>query len=114
MANDGPIQWADWMQYETASRGFYEKRALEAQKASVEFSKLLITNLILINAGALIALPATAAFIGVQSSAAPAQKMLVVGAPAVLYVVGLIAGLVCALATYRDAARVRPRNCPSP
>ena len=95
-----PISWADWNRWEIAIRDFHEKRALEAQKASTEFSKLVITNLSLINAGGLLALPATATFIGVPST--PAEKFNFVGIPAILYIAGLFCGLLCGYVTYRN------------
>jgi hypothetical protein len=96
------ISWGNWNRTEISIRDAYERRSLELQKASVEFSKILVTNLTLINAGALVALPATATFMGVSTAATLAEEVNFVGIPAILYTGGLFCGLLCGYMTYRN------------
>jgi len=98
------IEKADWLKYELGLRELYEKRSLENRKLATEFSKLVVSNLVLINAGALIALPPISAFIGIQNSISFSQKFYAVGIPAIFYVFGLLIGLLCALVTYFNFA----------
>jgi hypothetical protein len=85
----------------------YDKRSLEYGKASVEFSKLLVTNLHLINAGGLLATPTLAKFVGYEVMRAKVQT-LVLTLPPVLFLLGLISAAVCALATSRNFHKHAP------
>ncbi len=79
----------------------YEKRATEYHKASVEFSKILLTNIHLINAGGLLATPTIAKFIGYDSLTAANQAAIIV-LPPVMFLLGLLFAALSALATYRN------------
>lgn len=79
----------------------YEKRAIEYSKASVEFSKILLTNIHLINAGSLLATPTIAKFLGYETLKPGTQTLLLV-LPPVFFLSGLVCAALSALATYRN------------
>jgi hypothetical protein len=72
---------------------------MEYGKASVEFSKLLVTNLHLINAGGLLATPTIAKFLGYEAMR-PAIRVAVLTTPPVLFLAGLLCAAGCALSAY--------------
>jgi hypothetical protein len=79
----------------------FEKRAIEYSKASVEFSKILLTNIHLINAGSLLATPAIAKFLGYETLKAGPQTLILV-LPPVFFLFGLVFAAFSALSTYRN------------
>lgn len=94
--SDDPLRWGE---YELKLREYHFKRCSEAQRLGTEFSKLIVINLIWINAAGVGALPVTASFIGI--GALPwAQKFQLVIQPGIAFGVGLISALMCALITY--------------
>ncbi len=82
----------------------FDKRIVEYSKASVEFSKILVTNLNLINAGGLLATPTIAKFLGFDMMR-PAVKIVVLTVPGALFLAGLVCAALCALATYINFQR---------
>lgn len=93
---DDPLRWGE---YELKLREFHFKFYSEAQKLANEFSKLIVINLIWINAAGLGSLPVTASFIGI-GSVPWAQKFPLVVKPGIAFGVGLCSALFCALMTY--------------
>ncbi|TXN52359.1 hypothetical protein [Methylobacterium sp. WL2] len=79
-----------------------ERRAIEAQKLSAEFSKIIITNLQFINAGALLATPSLATnllgLVGLNRH----EKMIYIGSPMGLFAFGLALATLTAFFTYRN------------
>jgi hypothetical protein len=82
----------------------FDKRAVEYSKASVEFSKILVTNLNLINAGGLLATPTIAKFLGFDAMR-PAVKVVALTVPSVLFLLGLVCAALCALLAYINFKR---------
>lgn len=88
-----------WAKFEIDLRSMYEKSSIEHIKIAADFSKLIITNLIWINAASVGALPVLAKFIGFSDTKA---SFIAVLPSAISFTVGLIAALLCALVTYRN------------
>ncbi|MGJ0534289.1 hypothetical protein [Methylocystis sp.] len=88
-----------WHEHELKVRELYAKHILETQRLSIEFSKLIVTNLVWINAAGLGSLPVVASFIGI-ATLPWAQKFSLLIAPIIGFAVGLFSALFCALAIY--------------
>jgi hypothetical protein len=93
--------WQKWTAIEKAAAEPFEKDVLEYRKAAAEFSKLLVTNLHLINAGALLAVPTLSAFLGFTAAPRP-DKLWLIGVPVACFTTGLLFAALCALATHRN------------
>ncbi|WP_363348306.1 hypothetical protein [Methylocystis echinoides] len=105
-----PLKWAE---YELKLREFHLKKYFEATRLSADFSKLMVTNLIWINAAGLGALPVIANFIGI-STIPWAGKFALLFCPGLLFAFGLIFGLLCALTAYfnyESIARHADHDC---
>lgn len=74
--NQPPFDHIRWWEFELKTRELYQKRYAEAYKQASEFSKLVLTNLHLINAGGLVALPWLATFTNTAGLAAGFQCTL--------------------------------------
>ncbi|MGO4738629.1 hypothetical protein AB4099_18925 [Bosea sp. 2KB_26] len=101
---DLTVEQQDWLRYWKEARAAaepFEKRAVEYHKAGVEFSKLLVTNLFVLNAGGLVAIPALTAFLGI-GALPPADRGFVVGLAAAGFGSGLLFAALCALVTYKN------------
>lgn len=97
MANfDDPIQSQE---LDLRVRELYNKQFSDAQRSAVDFSKLILTNLIWINAAGLGSLPVTAAFLGIGDMPW-SQKFPMILGPGLAFATGLFSALMCALATY--------------
>ncbi len=96
MTHEDPIRWQE---LELRVRELYNKQFSDAQRAAVDFSKLIVTNLIWINAAGLGSLPVTAAFLGIGDMPWPQKFPLLLG-PGLAFAAGLFSALMCALATY--------------
>ncbi len=94
--SDDPIRQQE---LELKVRELYQKQFSDAQRAAVDFSKLIVTNLIWINAAGLGSLPVSAAFLGIGDVPWPQKCPLMFG-PGLGFAGGLFSGLICALATY--------------
>ncbi|WP_158811075.1 hypothetical protein [Beijerinckia sp. L45] len=96
-------KWAqdhfDWKGYELKLAELFERRSTDAQKLSTEFSKLIITNLIVLNAGGLVSIAPISAFFGLNGSTWH-ERLGIFGVPACFYVAGLLLGMFCSLGTY--------------
>jgi hypothetical protein len=91
-----------WLRFQSEVRDaaeIFEKRAIEYHKAGVEFSKILVTNLFVLNAGGLIALPALSTFLGVAALPGPTRSW-VLWLSAAGFGAGLLMAALCALVTY--------------
>ena len=94
-----PFDPLPWLQHELKVREFYDKRLLEAERISIEFSKLIITNLVWINATGLGTLPVVSSFIGIGSLPWSQKFPLLIG-PGASFALGLLTALLCALIVY--------------
>lgn len=107
---DDPLRWAE---YELKIRELHFKIYSEAQRIGAEFSKLIVVNLIWINAAGLGSLPVITSFIGIN--AVPwAQKFPLIVKPGLAFGVGLCSALFCALMThynYESIARNADFQC---
>jgi DNA topoisomerase IB len=94
-------KFIQWLDHQIKIRELHLKEALEYQRIAAEFSKLIVTNLFLLNAGGLVALPATANY--AAGSAAPAHvKLISVQWPASCFILGLILAGVCSWYVYQN------------
>jgi hypothetical protein len=91
-----------WLEHELKIRYLYEKRRIDAERHAGESSKLILTNLVWINAAGLGSLPVTAAFIGI-GGLPWSQKFPLIISPSVGFTVGLFAALLSALLAYVNA-----------
>lgn len=87
-----------WQEHVLKLREFHFKRFSEAQRLGVEFSKLIVTNLIWINAAGLGSLPVVVSFAGLGSAPWSAKFPLVFW-PGATFALGLFFALMCALAS---------------
>lgn len=116
MSNDPQAEhFEKWMRYLRETRAAaepWEKQAIEYQKFSLEYSKLLVTNLYVINAGGLLSLPVLSNFLGI-SPLPRAERLWVLGLGAGGFVLGLLLAAMCSLAVYfnyqRHAEHARSR-----
>lgn len=97
---DDPLKWPE---FELKFKEFYHKRSLEAQKLATEFTKIIVTNLIWINAAGIGALPVTTSFVGI-SSLRWEEKYALIYKPMWLFAGGLVAAIVCAFMIYINFA----------
>ncbi len=94
--SDDPIRQQE---LELKVRELYQKQFSDAQRAAVDFSKLIVTNFIWINAAGQGSLPVSAVFLGIGDVPWP-QKFPLMFGPGLGFAGGLFSGLICALATY--------------
>jgi hypothetical protein len=90
----------DWMTYQVKLKEIYDKRFIEGYKVVFEYSKLLITNLILINLGGIAAIPVIAQFAQLNDRA---ERLNVLMWPAAMFCVGIIFALSCGLLAHWNA-----------
>ncbi|MCW2314886.1 hypothetical protein M2322_000406 [Rhodoblastus acidophilus] len=92
----------EWVKHQIELQSFHNARYLEAFKAVHEYSKLAISNLILINAGGIAAIPVISSFVKLDSLGANDRIDLFKG-PALGFAIGLFLALVCLMASYFNA-----------
>ncbi|BCB20051.1 hypothetical protein [Bosea sp. ANAM02] len=92
-------KWTRYLKETRAAAEPWEKSALEYQKFAVEYSKLLVTNLYVLNAGGLISLPALSAFLGVNALARN-ERMFILGWTVSGFILGLVLAALCSLFVY--------------
>ncbi|GEP00601.1 hypothetical protein [Methylobacterium haplocladii] len=80
---------------------WYDKSA-DALKHSVEFSKLIITNLQIINAGGLLAVPTVSASVLGLTGLNHTERLLYLGLPMAVFALGLLLATLCSYFTYRN------------
>ena len=93
----------DWSTYVKAQKDvaeFPERRALEAQKLSSEFSKLVIINLQFINAGSLLAVPTLANSTLGLSNLTRYDKLYYLGIPMGMFAFALVLASVASFSAY--------------
>ena len=79
------------------------KLAIELRKVGSEFSKLILTNLIVINAAGVLAVPTLAkTFLGLESLNSRDDKLFYLGVPMTLFIAGLGCAFLSAFFTYRN------------
>jgi hypothetical protein len=78
---------------------------MEFRKVGTDHVKLVLTNLHLINAGGLVAIPALAAFAEISIKPV-AERLLIFGPSAVCFVLGLILAMLAALMSYYNSLRM--------
>jgi len=86
-------------EFELKLREYHYKRCAEAQRFAVEFSKLIVTNLIWINAAGLGSLPVIVRFVGMDNDARP-KKLNTFFMPGMCFAIGLLSALSCAIVAY--------------
>jgi len=94
-----PFDFQAWQEFELKIREFYSRLFIETTKQSVEFAKLIVTNLIWVNAAGLGSLPVISRLAGVDG--APwSQITQVLLAPAEYFAAGMLFALMCSLTIY--------------
>ncbi|QGY01476.1 hypothetical protein MMSR116_05845 [Methylobacterium mesophilicum SR1.6/6] len=94
--------WATFVKVRRDVEEMPERRAIEAQKLSAEFSKIIITNLQFINAGALLATPSISANLLGLTGLTKEDKLTLIGLPMGLFTGGLVLATLAAFFTYRN------------
>lgn len=86
-------------EHELKVRDLHQKGWSEGTKFAVEFSRLIITNLVWINAAGLGSLPVIAKFVGVDGGGWTEKRHILIY-PGAAFAFGLFTALLCAFATY--------------
>lgn len=98
-----------WWQFELKIREFTSKTVLDHAKISSEFSKLLLTNLILINAGGMVSFPTTLTIVkALHPNATLDPDALVL--PFVAFVAGLALSLITTFIVYLNFMYLAQRD----
>lgn len=88
-----------WYQYESKIREIHQKDALDLEKISAEFSRLIVSNLFILNAGGLGSIPAISLFFDANSLTV-ALRVSRFAQPFVSFGLGAIFALTSAFVAY--------------
>jgi hypothetical protein len=109
MTNNQPaFDHIRWWEFELKTRELYQKRYADAYKQASEFSKLVLTNLHLINAGGLVALPWLASFTN-TAGLPTTEKFAALGPSIGCFIAGLACAALSSLFTYYNLMRIGER-----
>jgi|GEM_PF-4140228 len=86
-------------------REYHEKRFLEAQKTAIEFTKIIISNLIWINSAGIGSLPAILALLDIKATT-PVDKFNLTYLPGIVFSIGLISAFICAYLIYLNFSKI--------
>ena len=91
--------FAKWLEADRSVTEAYGKQIFEARKLASDFSKVVITNLLFINSASLLGVPTLARTLGVTASTR-VDKLLFIGLPMMLFIVGFLCAAFSALLGY--------------
>ena len=91
--------FARWLEADRSVTEAYGKQIFEARKLASDFSKVVITNLLFINSASLLGVPTLARTLGLTASSR-VDKLLYLGFPMMLFIVGFLCAAFSALLGY--------------
>jgi hypothetical protein len=102
-----------WFSHQARIREMFDKQALDAERFSAEIARLIISNLFVLNAGGVGAIPTVAAFLA-DKDHPWTSKFEFFARPGLLFISGAIAALLaafCAYLNYQSMASMARWSC---